>query len=388
MKAFKKTIAVILAVIMVLAVTPLSFAAVDTSIIAVGDVVTFGIYEQDDNAETQDALEWLVVGKDGDALKLITKYIIDTKTPLATAQNNAGTWGSYSAAYTKFIPDFLASALTEKEKAAVIATNNNAVDQNGVALGDDLVYLPSIADITAAFATDADRVSSNTAVAAKTSKATPVGDGANYFLRDDAYKKDAKTYYANYVDAQGVVHTASADDTTVLASKSQTVGIRLMTNVDVSKLYTTGKDEATGIIPLVGTLGTHKVVWQCKCIDAEGNEKIHTFTFLDANHNAIDYQLVDHGDAAIPPEEKDIIAHRANNHQGYDFVGWDKEYSEVTEDMVITAVYEEIPEVGIIEQIFNWIKSLFVLLLSIIETEVLPVVNEWLEANLGFKIEW
>ncbi len=386
MKAFKKTLSVILAIMMVLAVTPLSFAAVDSSIVAVGDVVTFGIYEQDDNAETQDALEWIVVGKDGDALELITKYIINTNTPLATAQNNAGTWGSFSKAYTSFIPGFLTSALTDKEKSAIIPKNNNAVDQQGVALGDDLVYLPSIADINAAFATNDARISSNTAVAAKTRNATPAGEPANYLLRDDAYKKNARTFYANFVDAAGVVNVAPEGE--LSAAKSQTVGLRLMTNVDISKLFTTGKDEATGVIPLLGTLGTHKVVWQCKCIDAEGNETITTFKFYDANNNLIDYQLVDHGDAAVPPEENDIIAHRSNYHQGYDFVGWDQDYSEVTEDMVITAVYEEIPEVGIIEQIFNWIRSLFVLLLSIIETEVLPVINEWLEANLGFQIEW
>ncbi len=388
MKALKKTIAVILAVIMILSVTPLSFAAVDTAIIAVGDVVTFGIYETDDNPETQDALEWIVVGKDGDALKLITKYIINTNISLATAANNAGTWGSYSKAYVEFIPGFVTSSFTEKEKAAIIPTDNNAVNQKGEDLGDDLVYLPSIADATDLFASDEARISSNTAVAAKTKNATPVGEGANYLLRDDAYKKSARAYYANFVDAEGKVRIASEDDMVIQASKSQTVGLRLMTNVDISKLFTTGKDEATGIIPLLGTLGTHKVVWQCKCIDAEGNETIHTFQFYDANNNLVGFQLVDHGDAAIPPEENDIIAHRANNHQGYDFVGWDQEYNEVTADMTITAVYEEIPEVGIIEQIFNWIRSLFVLLLSLIEVHVLPVVNEWLEANLGFQIKW
>ena len=251
-----------------------------------------------------------------------------------------------------------------------------------------IIVFPSIADATELFATNAERISSNTATAAKTTNATPAGEGANYLLRDDAFKASARDYYVNMVDAEGNVRIASSDDKTISASKSQTVGIRLMTNVDASKLFTTGKDAATGVTPLLGTLGTHKVVWQCKCIDAEGNETIHTFQFYDAKNNLVGYQLVDHGDAAIPPEENDIIAHRANNHQGYDFVGWDQEYNEVTEDMVITAVYEEIPEVGLIEQIFNWIRSLFVLLLSLIEVHVLPVVNEWLEANLGFQIKW
>lgn len=388
MKALRKTIAVILAVIMVLAVTPLSFAAVDTSVIAKGDVVTFGIYESDNDKSTQDALEWIVVGKDGNTLKLMTKYILETKYAFASRNSN-GAWGAKNNIYSNVVSKLVESAFTDKEKAAIIPVDNGAVDGAGSALGSDLVYLPSIQDVTTAFSTDAERVSSNTAVAAATRNATAVGEPAQYCLIDATYKDLEKPlYYLNYVDATGAVHIASAEDTTILATKTATVGARLMTNVDASKLYTTGKDETTGVTPLVGTLGTHKVVWQCKCIDAEGNETIHTFTFLDANYQAVPYQMVDHGDAATPPEENDIITHRSNYHQGYEFVGWDKEYSEVTEDMVITAVYEEIPEVGILQQILNWIRSLFVLLLSLIEVHVLPVVNEWLEANLGFQIPW
>ncbi len=326
MTGFKKLLSVMLAVTMIISVMPTVFAASDSKTFAKGDVVTFGIYEQDDNAETQDALEWIIADKDGDVLKLITKHIVNTTTPLATAQNNAGTWGACSEVRTEFIPDFVNESFTENEKAAIIPTNNNAVDQNGVVIGEDLVYIPSIAEISEMFETDADRVSSNTPIAAKTRNATPAGEGACYLLRDDAYKMNARTYYANYVDGEGKIRVAP--DGEMAATKSQTVGIRLVTRINANDLHPRPEK--------------HKVVFQCKHIDENGNEKNYFFLFEDGNHNMVNYQLVNHGDLAVVPAEDEIKRHLNNEHYGEDYLGyrWSPKLEAVTEDTIYTLVLE------------------------------------------------
>ena len=57
----------------------------------------------------------------------------------------------------------------------------------------------------------------------------------------------------------------------------------------------------------------------------------HSVTFVDYDSTVLSAQSVAHGSAAIEPT--------APEREGYAFIGWDKDFSNVTEDMTVTAQY-------------------------------------------------
>ena len=57
----------------------------------------------------------------------------------------------------------------------------------------------------------------------------------------------------------------------------------------------------------------------------------HSVTFVDCDGTVLSAQSVAHGSATIEPT--------APEHEGYAFIGWDKDFSNVTEDMTVTAQY-------------------------------------------------
>ncbi len=57
----------------------------------------------------------------------------------------------------------------------------------------------------------------------------------------------------------------------------------------------------------------------------------YTVTFVDDEGNVLETQRVKEGDAATP---------ETPTKEGYTFVGWDKDFSNVTEDMTVTAIFE------------------------------------------------
>ena len=57
----------------------------------------------------------------------------------------------------------------------------------------------------------------------------------------------------------------------------------------------------------------------------------HTVTFVDYDGTVIDTQTVEHGAAATAPTDP--------TREGYTFTGWDKDFSNVTEDITVTAQY-------------------------------------------------
>lgn len=67
-------------------------------------------------------------------------------------------------------------------------------------------------------------------------------------------------------------------------------------------------------------------------------EQTYTVTFVDHDGTVIEEQEVAEGEAATAPADP--------TREGYVFVGWDKEFSNVTEDMTVTAVYIEIGDVN------------------------------------------
>ncbi len=68
------------------------------------------------------------------------------------------------------------------------------------------------------------------------------------------------------------------------------------------------------------------------------NATIHfakcTVEFLDFDGTVLDSQIVKAGESAIAPE--------APQREGYEFLGWDKEFSNITEDTTVTATYKKV----------------------------------------------
>lgn len=66
---------------------------------------------------------------------------------------------------------------------------------------------------------------------------------------------------------------------------------------------------------------------------------IQSFTvqFVDINGNEIESQEVAYGKDATAPTAPEV--------EGYDFIGWEGDYTNVTSDLIIKALYEEIPAV-------------------------------------------
>ena len=104
---------------------------------------------------------------------------------------------------------------------------------------------------------------------------------------------------------------------------------------------------------LVKFSGKYKAAEQWKDFRIDSYDA--TVTFLDKDGNLIEEQYVVKGEGAVAPEAPEV--------EGYTFTGWDKDFSAVEEDMVITAQYAintytvrffDIDEELLDEQTVNW----------------------------------
>ena len=110
-----------------------------TGDLAVGNVVTFGSYEQDgDFSNGKEPLEWDVIGQDGDNYLLITHYVIDGKKFDDSSSNNtiqaneaqtAGqvTWAK-SSIRRWLNSEFYAETFTEKDQSKMLQTHHKTTD--------------------------------------------------------------------------------------------------------------------------------------------------------------------------------------------------------------------------------------------------------------------
>lgn len=86
----KRFFAAILCVIMLVCACPIQASAIDDGY-DVGDVVTLGAYEQDDDySNGSEDIEWIIINKTGGKILLLSKYVLDT-VPYDTS-GEATTW--------------------------------------------------------------------------------------------------------------------------------------------------------------------------------------------------------------------------------------------------------------------------------------------------------
>ena len=97
--------------------------------VSVGDIITFGHYEQDNDPDNgPEPIEWIVLDiQDGRAL-LLSRYGLDAK-PYHTELTEDVTWET-CALRTWLNSDFLNEAFSEEEQAAILMTDvDNSLEQ-------------------------------------------------------------------------------------------------------------------------------------------------------------------------------------------------------------------------------------------------------------------
>lgn len=112
----------------------------DNSSCNIGDIVTFGSYEQDNNEDNgAEPIQWEVVDIQDGKVLLLSRYVIDK----VSYNEPEGVYGSgeteerpweLSDIYNWLISDFARSAFTEAEIAAIVQDQSISVDELGVFL--------------------------------------------------------------------------------------------------------------------------------------------------------------------------------------------------------------------------------------------------------------
>ena len=127
---------------------------------AVGDILTFGRYEQDNQIENgKEPLEWLVLEVQGNQAMLLTKYCIDTV--IFYPKRVAMYWGK-SDLRAWMNSDFLLETFTPEEQSLILTTtvkNSNPHGMKGA--GDDTldkIYLLSKTEVLHFFPELSDRI--------------------------------------------------------------------------------------------------------------------------------------------------------------------------------------------------------------------------------------
>lgn len=173
--------------------------------LAVGDVVTFGRYEQDNNASNgPEPIEWLVLDADGETATLISRYGLDAK-PYNDAYT-AVTWET-STLRQWLNSEFLNAAFTSDEQSrletvTVAADANPEYKTNPGKDVQNRVFLLSIDEANRYFASDADRVCEPTKAAAENGAYASKSGACWQWLRSPGQS----IYFAARVSFDGSVH--------------------------------------------------------------------------------------------------------------------------------------------------------------------------------------
>ena len=158
----KKAFIVILAAIMALSVVGCGSGKSKSepsgagSNVSVGDVITFGRYEQDnDPSDGNEEIEWIVLAKEGDQALVISKYALDCKQYDMSKADV--TWET--CALREWLNGPFQDAFSAEERNSIVETTVTA-DQNpsyGTPSGNDTadrVFLLSIAEVNKYFGSD------------------------------------------------------------------------------------------------------------------------------------------------------------------------------------------------------------------------------------------
>ncbi len=130
----------------------------------VGDIITYGIYEQDDNyLAGPEAIEWIVLAKENDRILVISRQALDSVTysfmvPVQWETSNARSWLNNA---------FIKDAFSEEERANIleVTLKNPANPKTNVSGGNDTkdrVFLLSVEEVTRYMTADTIRTRATT----------------------------------------------------------------------------------------------------------------------------------------------------------------------------------------------------------------------------------
>ena len=142
----------------------------------IGDVITFGVYEQDDNLDNgAEAIEWVVLERDGNKALVISKYCIEwlpfhnTITEVGWKNSSIRSWLNNT---------FLNGAFTAQEKKSIISTQHTNPDfyddgegeRNWLGTTTDTIFLLSSGEADKYFSSDSARQAEGTEYACNKGK--------------------------------------------------------------------------------------------------------------------------------------------------------------------------------------------------------------------------
>lgn len=183
----------------------------DFSNVTVGDYVTFGAYEQDnDESNGKEKIEWLILEKQEDKILLISKYALDCK-PFKDEFISTSWLGSSIKKWLS--ADFKDEAFTEKEQSRLVTITIKPDYQTEANFNDsrDSVFLLNINEVNRYFRTDATKMCEPTAYAiaqgCKLGTDGTNGDNCDWWLRSSG----SRDRYAAVVRGDGKVISNGRD---------------------------------------------------------------------------------------------------------------------------------------------------------------------------------
>lgn len=161
----------------------------------IGDYITFGTYEQDnDFLNGKEPIEWLILKSNGNEVLLMSRYALDCQPYHTTSQSI--TWQDSSL--RRWLNDtFYDAAFSSKEKASIVAVSAYNTVGNATT---DYVFLMSCDEGLTWFSNNAERVTTATAYAQAQGVPDLGGDRCWYWLRD----RGAAPHCACYVNSSGL----------------------------------------------------------------------------------------------------------------------------------------------------------------------------------------
>lgn len=172
--------------------------------IHVGDLVTFGSYEQDNvKGNGAEAIEWQVIAENGDEVLLLSKYCLDVK-PYQNSSSNV-TWESCSIREW-LNKDFLNAAFSSEAQnfiklSALTNEDNGYFGTEGGENTEDKVFLLSAEDINTYFGPgkiDEDYLQALVTEYTISQRISREGDYGNWWLRSPGYD-NTRALYVNTV---------------------------------------------------------------------------------------------------------------------------------------------------------------------------------------------
>ncbi len=176
----------------------------------VGDVITFGKYEQDNNLSNgKEPIAWRVLEVSGGKTLLLSDKNLDVK-PYNTSRDSV-TWESCTLR-AWLNADFMGSAFTPTEASTIEQTpisnpDNPTFGTAGGATTNDKVFLLSLDEVNDNFTTDQSRYSHSTSYAIAQGATTYNDSDGVWWLRSPGNSNVSATF----VDFFGVVHVGGSD---------------------------------------------------------------------------------------------------------------------------------------------------------------------------------